>query len=90
MCCFLGSSQAIGQTYNVSGDRYVTFDGLARACCQAAGKPDDRLQIVHYDPNLYDFGKRKAFPMRVQHFFASVNKRIDQLGWHPKFDLSLV
>jgi UDP-glucose 4-epimerase len=87
MCCILGSSQAIGQTYNVSGDRYVTFDGLARACCQAAGKPDDRLQIVHYDPKLYDFGKRKAFPMRVQHFFASVNKVIDQLGWHPKFDL---
>jgi len=36
---------------------------------------------------IYDFGKRKAFPMRVQHFFASVNKAIDQLGWHPKFDL---
>jgi len=25
MCCILGSSQAIGQTYNVSGDRYVTL-----------------------------------------------------------------
>jgi len=51
----------------------------------AAGKPDDRLQIVHYDPNL-SMISASVFPMRVQHF-ASVNKAIDQLGWHPKFDL---
>lgn len=87
MCCVLGSSQAIGQTYNLSGERYVTFDGLARACCQAAGKPPDTLQIVHYDPKKYDFGKRKAFPMRVQHFFTTVNKAMTELSWQPKFDL---
>jgi UDP-glucose 4-epimerase len=87
MSCVLGSSQAIGQIYNVSGDRYVTFDGLARACAEAVGKPTDTVQIVHYDPNLYDFGKRKAFPIRVQHFFASVNKAMVELGWQPKFDL---
>ena len=86
MCCILSSSQAIRQVYNVSGDRYVTFDGLARACAEAVGKPDN-VQIVHYDPNLYDFGKRKAFPIRVQHFFASVNKAKEQLNWHPEFDL---
>lgn len=87
MCCVLGSSQAIGQTYNLSGERYVTFDGLARTCCQAAGKPAATLQIVHYDPKNYDFGKRKAFPMRVQHFFTTVNKAMTELSWHPKFDL---
>ena len=83
----LGSSQAIGQIYNVSGDRYVTFDGLARACAEAAGKPAHTLQIVHYDPNVFNFGKRKSFPIRVQHFFASVNKAITELDWHPEFDL---
>lgn len=87
MCHILGSSQAIGQIYNVSGERYVTFDGLARACAEAVGKPADTVQIVHYDPNLFDFGKRKAFPFRVQHFFASVNKIIKELGWHPEYDL---
>lgn len=83
----LGNSQAIGQIYNISGDRYVTFDGLARACAIAAGKSPDALQIVHYDPKQFDFGKRKAFPLRTQHFFASIEKAIAQLNWQPQFDL---
>jgi hypothetical protein len=29
---------------------------------------------VHYDPKAFDFGKKKAFPMRPQHFFTSVEK----------------
>ena len=87
MCHVLGSSQAIAQIYNVSGDRYVTFDGLARACAEAAGISPETVQIVHYDPHKFDFGKRKAFPLRLQHFFASVNKAITELDWHPEYDL---
>jgi nucleoside-diphosphate-sugar epimerase len=79
--------KAMNQIYNVSGDRYVTFDGLARACAIACGKNPDDLQIVHYDPKQYDFGKQKAFPMRVQHFFAGVEKAQRDLNWQPKFDL---
>jgi len=87
MAAVLGNSQAIGQIYNVSGDRYVTFDGLARACTEAAGKSPDSINIVHYDPKKFDFGKRKAFPMRVQHFFADVHKAMTELNWRPEFDL---
>lgn len=87
MALILGNQQAIGQIYNVSGDRYVTFDGLARACTEAAGKSLDSLKIVHYDPKQFDFGKRKAFPMRVQHFFADVHKAKIELNWQPKYDL---
>lgn len=83
----LGNRKAVRQIYNVSGDRYVTFDGLARACAVAAGKSPDALNIVHYDPKQFDFGKRKAFPMRVQHFFASVHKAMTDLYWQPEFDL---
>jgi nucleoside-diphosphate-sugar epimerase len=83
----LGNSHAIGQVYNVSGDRFVTFDGLARACAIAAGKSPDEIKIVHYDPKKFDFGKRKAFPMRVQHFFASVTKAMSELGWQPEYSL---
>lgn len=86
MVAVLGNSAAIGQIYNLSGDRYVTFDGLARACAKAAGKSNE-LQLVHYDPKQFDFGKRKAFPLRTQHFFASINKAMAQLDWQPKFDL---
>ncbi len=83
----LGNKQAIGQIYNISGDRFVTFDGLARASAIAAGKSPDTVKIVHYDPKKFDFGKRKAFPMRVQHFFASVNKAQTELNWQPEYDL---
>jgi nucleoside-diphosphate-sugar epimerase len=87
MANVLGNPQAIGQIYNVSGDRCVTFDGLARACAQAAGKSPADLQIVHYDPKQFDFGKRKAFPLRAQHFFADVHKAMADLHWQPQFDL---
>jgi UDP-glucose 4-epimerase len=87
MAAVLGNQAAIGEIYNVSGDRYVTFDGLGRACAEAAGKSADSLKIVHYDPKKFDFGKRKAFPMRVQHFFASVNKAKTELNWQPEYDL---
>lgn len=87
MCQVLGNKQAIGQIYNISGDRYVTFDGLARACAEAAGLSSAQVQIVHYNPKQFDFGKRKAFPLRAQHFFASVHKAMAELNWHPEFDL---
>ena len=87
MAAVLGNEKAIGQVYNISGDRAVSFDGLARACAAAVGKPADALKLVHYDPKQFDFGKRKAFPMRVQHFFTSVEKAKAELNWRPEFDL---
>jgi len=87
MCKVLGNTLAVRQIYNVSGDRFVTFDGLARAACLAAGKSPEALQIIHYDPKKFDFGKRKGFPLRTQHFFASVNKAVSDLGWQPEYDL---
>ncbi|XHX78108.1 MAG: NAD-dependent epimerase/dehydratase family protein [Stenomitos frigidus ULC029] len=83
----LGNASAIGQIYNVSGDRVVTFDGLARACAAAAGKSPEALAIVHYDPKQFDFGKRKAFPLRTQHFFAAIQKAQTELNWQPAYDL---
>lgn len=85
MVAVLGNPKAIGQIYNISGERYVTFDGLALACAKAMGKPAP--DIRHYDPTQFDFGKRKAFPMRVQHFFASIGKSQADLGWTPQYSL---
>jgi nucleoside-diphosphate-sugar epimerase len=87
MCRVLGNSSAVRQVYNVSDNRFVTFDGLARACAVAAGKAPEDVRIVHYDPKKFDFGKRKAFPLRVQHFFTSVNKAMTELGWQSQYDL---
>lgn len=87
MTAVLGNQKAIGQIYNISGDKAVTFDGLARGCAIATGKDPEELDIVHYDPAQFDFGKKKAFPMRVQHFFTDITKAKTDLNWQPKFSL---
>lgn len=86
MAAVLGNAAAVGQIYNISGDKAVTFDGLARACATAAGK-SAAPELVHYDPKAFDFGKRKAFPMRLQHFFTTIDKAKTELNWAPQFDL---
>ena len=87
MVAVLDNPQAIGQIYNISGDRYVTFDGLAKAAAIAAGKSAEDLKIVHYNPKDFDFGKKKAFPLRPQHFFADIHKAKTELNWQPEYDL---
>lgn len=81
----LGNPKAAHQVYNVAGERFVTFDGIAKACAQAMGAPEPVL--IHFNPKEFDFGKAKAFPMRDQHFFASVDKAMEDLDWKPKFGL---
>ena len=87
MANILGNKAAVGKIYNVSGDRYVTFDGLAYACAIAAGKSADEVKLVHYDPGNFDFGKRKAFPVRQQHFFTDIQRAKAELNWQPKYSL---
>jgi nucleoside-diphosphate-sugar epimerase len=87
MSKILGNETAINKIYNLSGDRYSTFDGLAYACGEAAGKSPEEIKLVHYDPAQFDFGKRKAFPMRQQHFFTDIYQAETDLDWQPQYDL---
>ncbi|KAF8065817.1 CSP41B [Scenedesmus sp. PABB004] len=84
MAC-VGNPDAARQVFNISGERFVTFDGIARACAKAMGAPEPEL--VHFNAKDFDFGKKKAFPMRDQHFYASIDKAQALLGWSPKFGL---
>uniref|UniRef100_A0A0D6R8G0 NAD-dependent epimerase/dehydratase domain-containing protein n=1 Tax=Araucaria cunninghamii TaxID=56994 RepID=A0A0D6R8G0_ARACU len=81
----LGNEKASKQVFNLSGSKYVTFNGLAKACAKAAGFPEP--EIIHYNPKEFDFGKKKAFPFRDQHFFASIEKAQREVGWKPEFGL---
>lgn len=81
----LGNKKAARQIYNISGERFVTFDGIAKACAKAMGVPEPEL--VHFNAKEFDFGKDKPFPMRDQHFFASVDKAMADLDWEPEFSL---
>ena len=51
----LANPKASRQVFNISGERYVTFDGIAMACAKAMGvaKPE----LVHFNPKDFDFGK---------------------------------
>lgn len=81
----LGNPKAARQVYNIAGDRFVTFNGLAKACAEAMGV--ECPEIVNYNAKEFDFGKLKAFPFRDQHFFASVDKAEADLDWTPEFGL---
>lgn len=52
---------------------------------QAMGKKN--VELVYYDPKKVDLGKLKAFPMRDQHFFASIDKAQAALDWTPQYNL---
>jgi len=84
----IGNPAVKGQVYNVSGEDFVTFDGMAKLCAQAAGAPEPK--IVHYDPKSVEVpeGFPKAFPFRGMHFFASIEKaKRDVPNWTPKYSL---
>ncbi len=87
MVAVLGNPQTIGETYNISDMRYVTYKGIAEACAKAMGKDPTKLEFVFYDPQKFDFGKQKAFPFRLQHFFCSIDKALNHLDWEPEYDL---
>ena len=61
------------QIYNIQDSQSVTFESLTKLCAQAMGADFDasKLDIKFYDPKMFDFGEKKAFPMRGQHFFCS-------------------
>eukprot|EP00892_Ulva_mutabilis_P011880 jgi/Ulvmu1/9064/UM005_0157.1 len=81
----LGNPAASKQIFNISGDRFVTFDGVVKACAEGMGVAEPEL--IHFNPKDFDFGKKKSFPMRDQHFFASIDKAQDLLGWQPQYGL---
>ncbi|KAI0565898.1 mRNA binding protein CSP41 precursor [Gracilaria domingensis] len=86
MAACASNPTAYGQVYNIQDRTAVSFDGVARLFAQAMGKPEP--EIVHYNPKDYDFGKKKAFPFRPQHFFCSPTKALRELDWTIEYDLA--
>ena len=86
MANVIGKDVAKGKIYNVQDTQSVTFEGLAKLCAQAAGKTAPP-EIKLYNAKSFDFGTKKAFPMREQHFFCSVHEAMNDLQWAPKFNM---
>jgi len=88
MAATIETDASIGQVYNIQDRHAVTFDGVARTAAVAMGMDPAAVELVHYDPKAFDFGKNKAFPFRPQHFFTSPNKALRELDWSVQYELA--
>lgn len=87
MAQIIGKDKAKGKIYNVQDQQSVTFEGLAMLCAEAMGMNAKDVGIKFYDKKMFDFGEKKAFPMREQHFFCSVDNAMVDLEWTPKYNM---
>ncbi len=72
----------------VQDTQSITFEALARLCGKVMGKdPEQEVKIKLYDKKLFDFGEKKAFPMRELHFFCGVDKAIKDLELQPQYNM---
>jgi nucleoside-diphosphate-sugar epimerase len=76
-----GNAAAIGQDFNLSNGRCISFEGIVKSIADAAGK---EAKIIYYDPKKVDLAKGEGVPFRNQHFFAADNKARLVLGFQPK------
>ncbi len=73
--------------YNCSGKAGITFKGLIRLASKACGIDPDGLELRCFDPACLDPKARKAFPLRLSHFFTDISRVERELAWQPRFDL---
>jgi nucleoside-diphosphate-sugar epimerase len=64
--------------FNCGTDELVSYDDVAYLCAKAAGIPNEKVMIEHYDSEL--FGKAN-FPFRLTDFYVSPDTAKDKLGW---------
>jgi nucleoside-diphosphate-sugar epimerase len=88
MANVIGRDKTKGKIYNVQDAQSVTFEGLAKLCANAMGMKGDDVKIKLYDKKMFDFGEKKAFPMREQHFFCGIDQAMADLDWKPQFDMA--
>jgi nucleoside-diphosphate-sugar epimerase len=88
MAQIIGRPHCKGKIYNVQDAKSVSFAALASLCGEAMGMTPDDVKIKLYNKKDYDFGEKKAFPMREQHFFCGIEEAMQDLDWEPKFDMA--
>jgi len=87
MAQIIGRDQAKGKIYNVQDTQSTTFEGLAKLSAEAMGMKQDDAKLKFYNKSMFDFGEKKAFPMREQHFFCAIDNAMKDLEWTPKYSL---
>lgn len=87
MAQVIGRDACKGQVYNIQDVQSVSFEGLARLCAESMGQNPAATTVKLYEKSQFDFGEKKAFPMREQHFFCSVEKAMRDLDWAPQYSM---
>lgn len=64
--------------FNCGNDKLYTYDEVAYLCAEAAGIPEDKVEIEHYDGKL--FGKA-YFPFRLTNFYVAPDTAMEKLGY---------
>lgn len=85
LCLLLNSDVGIGETYNVSGEEYVTLNGLVECIENIVGK---KSTTYHVDPTKYGFTQRNVFPFENNTYFTSIYKFKNDFNWEPKISLN--
>ena len=57
-------------------------------CANAMGKDAEEVRIKTYNKKNFDFGEKKAFPMREQHFFCGIDQAMKDLEWKPQYNMA--
>tara|TARA_B100000700_G_C14990642_1_gene831114 strand:+ start:589 stop:1488 length:900 start_codon:yes stop_codon:yes gene_type:complete len=83
----IDSPKAENKIYNCSGKNGVTFKGLIRNAAIACQIDPSRVELKSFDPSQLESKARKAFPLRLEHFFTDISLLENDLNWKQKFDL---
>lgn len=87
MVLSLESSKAKDKIYNCSGKKAVTLKGLIFMAAVACRRDPLEVRLAPFDLSKVDPKGRKAFPLRLEHFFTDISNLQNDLNWEPKFDL---
>ncbi len=83
----IGSDIANNKIYNCSGKNAVTFSGLVSLASRACNIDPIEIKLVSFDINGLDKKARKAFPLRLEHFYTDISLLETELGWSPNYEL---
>ena len=73
--------------YNCSNTTGITFNGILQSAAKVCGHNLSDIKINYFDPIKLNSKSRKAFPLRIGHFFTSNQLIQNELNWFPNFDI---
>eukprot|EP00466_Bigelowiella_natans_P000510 jgi/Bigna1/66432/fgenesh1_pg.1_\ len=87
----VGSSNAIGQVFNMHSNDPISFDGLALETARIFEREVESDDLVHYDESQFTWvlRRRHQFPVKpIGHVIPTVDKAKTLLDWSPRYNTS--